>query len=186
MQLGFYFDQSRCSGCFACVVACKDWHDIPAGSVFWRRLITTEEGRFPRVSVAFFSVSCYHCARPLCLEACPVGAIRKREEDGIVVVDRDSCLGLGKCGGSCREACPYGAPQFGEEADHRMQKCDLCQERWAEGKKPICVQACPMRALDAGSLEELELRYGKKREEVSGLARDMESQPSILCKGKSS
>ena len=44
MQLGFYFDQSRCSNCLTCVVACKDWHDIPAGPVSWRRVVTLEEG----------------------------------------------------------------------------------------------------------------------------------------------
>jgi anaerobic dimethyl sulfoxide reductase subunit B (iron-sulfur subunit) len=35
MQLAFYFDQTRCTGCYTCVVACKDWHDIPAGPASW-------------------------------------------------------------------------------------------------------------------------------------------------------
>ena len=41
-----------------------------------------------------------------------------------------------------------------------MQKCDLCLDRWAEGKKPICVSSCPMQALDAGPLDELRSKYG--------------------------
>ena len=45
-QMGFYFDQTRCTGCYACVVACKDWHDIDAGPVSWMRVNTIEKGKF--------------------------------------------------------------------------------------------------------------------------------------------
>ena len=44
MQLGFYFDQTRCTGCCTCMVACKDWNDIPAGPASWRRITSVEEG----------------------------------------------------------------------------------------------------------------------------------------------
>ena len=53
MQMGFYFDQTRCTGCYACVVACKDWHDVPAGPASWRKVATIEEGNFPDLFVAF-------------------------------------------------------------------------------------------------------------------------------------
>ncbi len=182
MQQGFYFNQSRCSGCFTCVVACKDWHDIPAGPVFWRRVTTTEQGRFPHVSVTFFSSSCYHCSEPPCVPACPVGAITKREEDGIVVVDHKLCQGKDSCD-LCLQACPYGAPQFGVEDNAKMEKCDLCLDRWLEGKKPICVEACLMRALDAGTMEELEAKYGRTRE-VIGFTYNETSKPSIVFKAK--
>jgi len=86
MQLGFYFDQSRCSGCFTCVVACKDWYDIPAGPIFWRRVTTTEQGQFPNVSVTFLSSSCYHCAEAPCIPACPAGAITKRKDKRLVLM----------------------------------------------------------------------------------------------------
>jgi anaerobic dimethyl sulfoxide reductase subunit B (iron-sulfur subunit) len=64
-----------------------------------------------------------------------------------------------------------------------MEKCDLCLERWQQGKMPICVEACPMRALDAGSLEELRSKYGDCRE-GAGFVRISEAGPSILIKGK--
>ena len=181
MQLGLYFDQSRCSGCFTCIVSCKDWHDTPAGPVFGMRVATIEQGRFPNVSVNFLTNSCYHCAEPPCVPACPVGAIRKREEDGIVVVDRETCLGFASCGGACQVACPYDAPQFEAEPDAKMEKCDLCLDRWSKGKKPVCVEACPMRALDAGPLDELESKHGLTRRAV-GFTYSEPSRPSIVFK----
>ena len=44
MQMGFYFDQTLCTGCYTCIVACKDWHDVPAGPASWMRLKTVEKG----------------------------------------------------------------------------------------------------------------------------------------------
>jgi len=76
-------------GYFACVVACKDWHDVPAGPASWLRVKTIENGKYPSLFVAFLPMMCYHCLKP----ACPVNAITKRENDGIVTVDRETCLG---------------------------------------------------------------------------------------------
>ncbi len=180
MQLGFYVDQSRCTGCFTCVVACKDWHDVPAGPCSWMRVKMIEKGRYPDLFVTFLPLTCYHCAEPACVNACPVNAITKRPQDGIVVVDREACLGRDNCG-VCLESCPYGAPQFADEENARMQKCDLCIERWREDKKPICVDACPMRALDAGPIEELRARYGDIRE-AEGFDHAEEVAPSITFK----
>lgn len=158
VQIGFYFDQTRCSNCFACMVACKDWHDLPAGPVFYRCVTAIEEGQYPDVRVHFLSTACHHCMEPPCVENCPNEAIVKRKSDGIVVVDPERCQGFSNCG-ICSEVCPYDVPQFGPEPEAVMQKCDLCLDRWAEGKKPICVDACTMRALDADSLESLESKY---------------------------
>jgi len=177
MQMGFYFDQTRCTGCYACIVACKDWHDVPPGPASWRRVIALEYGKFPDLFVAFLTTACYHCAHPACLEVCPAGAITKREQDGIVVVDEDACTACE----ICRDACPYAAPQFGAEADARMQKCNLCLERIAEGNKPVCVEGCPMRALDAGPLEELQAKYGNTSE-AEGFIYDKELSPSVVFK----
>ena len=90
---------------------------------------------------------------------------------------------LSACGGACRESCPYEAPQFGAESEARMQKCDLCAERWSEGKKPICVEGCPMRALDAGPLDELMQTYGDNRE-AAGFVWRPDLKPAIVIKGK--
>ena len=183
MQLGFYFDQSRCSGCLACVVACKDWHDIPAGPASWIRVTAIEKGKFPDLSLSYLFTPCWHCADPICVKACPVRAITKREEDGIVVVDRETCIGGEKCRFACRKTCPYHVPQFGEEPNPKMQKCNLCLERWAENKKPICVEACPMRALDAGPLDELKARYGSSQEAVD-FVYFKRLEPSVVFKTK--
>jgi anaerobic dimethyl sulfoxide reductase subunit B (iron-sulfur subunit) len=182
MQLAFYFDQTRCIGCYTCVVACKDWYDIPAGPVSWRRVLTIERGKYPKLFVAFLSLSCFHCAQPACVAVCPAGAISKRKEDGIVVVRGDACLGKTSCG-LCFEACPYGAPQFAAEEDAPMQKCNFCLERWAEGKKPVCVAGCPTRALDAGPIEEMEERYGKVRE-AAGFTYDEKVRPAVVFRPK--
>ena len=180
--MGFYFDQTRCIGCLTCVVACKDAHDIAAGPVSWRRVTEIEGGKFPKVFVSFLSSACYHCRRPACIPACPSGAVHKRERDGIVVVDREKCLGREDCG-LCREACPYGAPQFGDEEDAKMQKCDLCLDRRSMGKPPICVAACRTRALDAGPIDELKAKYGGGNEE-NGLSHSERLQPSVIFKAK--
>jgi len=59
----------------------------------------------------------------------------------------------------------------------------MCYDRWAEGKKPICVQGCPMRALDAGPLDEMEARYGGTRE-VEGFTFSEVTKPSVVFKAK--
>ncbi|MDO8473827.1 MAG: 4Fe-4S dicluster domain-containing protein [Dehalococcoidia bacterium] len=179
MQAGFYFDQTACTRCCTCIVACKDWHDLPAGPASFIRIKSTEKGKFPDVSVHHMFLSCFHCVEPACIPACPANAIRKRE-DGIVVVDRDACLGKEKCQ-MCLEVCPYEAPQFGAEKKATMQKCDLCAERLAEKKKPICVDACPMYALDAGPIEELRAKHGDVRE-AEGFTYSPKLKPSIVMR----
>ena len=183
MQRGIYFDQTRCSGCLACVVSCKDWHDLAAGPSKWIWVTTNERGEFPNLSVSFLVNLCYHCVEPPCVMVCPVQAIIKRKEDGIVVVDSKRCIGRDKCGGLCLKACPYNAPQFGVEPNPRMEKCDLCLERWNEGKKPICVAGCPTRALDAGTIEELQAKYGKITE-AEGFTYSSKLRPAIIFRPK--
>ncbi len=184
MQYGFYIDQNRCMGCFACVVACKDWHDVPAGPANWINVKTMETGKYPDLLVAFLPGTCYHCSKPACLPACPANAITKRQEDGIVTVDSEACLGQDKCG-LCLEACPYEAPQFGAEANPTMQKCNFCIDRWTENRKPVCVSSCPMYALDAGPMNELIKKYGNVKN-AHGFVYSEEIAPSIIYKPKKS
>ena len=155
---------------------------MPAGPASWIKVKTIEKGKYPDLFVAFLPVTCYHCLQPACIPACPVGAIAKREKDGIVTVDREICLGKDSCG-LCLEACPYDAPQFGSEENARMQKCDLCIDRWAEGKKPVCVDGCPMRALDAGPINELKAKYSDIRD-TEGFVYSDELAPSVTFKPK--
>lgn len=181
-QKGFYFDQTRCTGCLACAVACKDWHDTPAGPSRWVRITSKEEGRFPHPTVSFLFQSCHHCADPACLTACPHAAIMKREEDGIVLVRAEACVGKQACG-LCLEACLYQAPQFWDEPETSMEKCDLCLDRWEAGKKPICVDSCPARALDAGLLEDLTKKY-PTMPDADGFDHSARLKPSIIFRPK--
>ncbi len=184
MQRAFYFDQTRCTGCYTCTVACKDWHDVPAGPASWMRVKTIEKGKYPNLFVAFLAQPCYHCAKPACVEACPVNAITKRKEDGVVLVDRETCLGKDKCN-LCLESCDYKAPQFGAEPNAKMQKCSFCPDRLEEGKQPICVAGCPMRALDSGPIEEMRAKYGKAND-AEGFDYSGKLKPSVVFKPRKS
>jgi anaerobic dimethyl sulfoxide reductase subunit B (iron-sulfur subunit) len=182
-QMGFYFDQTLCIGCYTCAVACKDWHDIDAGPVNWLRVKTIEKGEFPKPFLAYLVSVCYQCVNPPCILACPVKAITKRESDGIVVVDREKCLGNRECRMLCRNACPWDNPQFGPEENARMQKCDFCRERIEQGQQTVCVEACPMYAIDVGPLEELKAKYGDNVE-AAGFRYSERFQPAVLFKPK--
>jgi anaerobic dimethyl sulfoxide reductase subunit B (iron-sulfur subunit) len=138
-----------------------------------------ERGKFPNVFLANLSIACNHCSEPTCISVCPTNAITKREEDGIVIVDREKCLGNKNCEELCKKVCPYDSPQFGDEENAKMQKCDACLERLVERKKPICVDACPLRALDAGSLDELKVKYGDIKE-ADGFRYSDKIRPSII------
>lgn len=155
------FDASSCTGCKACQAACKD-HNGLGPSILWRRVYEVAGGGWTRAGAAWtqdvfawnLSISCNHCERPVCAEGCPTGAIRRRE-DGVVLLDSDKCMGCRYC----EWACPYGAPRF-DVARGAMTKCTLCSDRLEEGLAPSCVTACPMRALDFGTLEEMKGRPG--------------------------
>lgn len=162
-QLGFYVNLADCSGCKACEIACKDRKELPLG-VRWRRVYEYGGGEWVAdgdqmvpsgVFHYFVSTACMHCEKPICMEVCPASAISKRD-DGIVLIDPDKCIGCRYCSW----ACPYGAPQFNEEAKV-MTKCDFCVELQAQGQKPACVDACPYRALEFGDIEELKAKHGE-------------------------
>ncbi|SPT53510.1 DMSO reductase iron-sulfur subunit [Actinomyces bovis] len=160
---GFYFDQSLCTGCKACQVACKDKHDLPVG-VTWRRVVEYTGGSWkmdgntftPNVFSYYTSVACNHCENAVCMEVCPTTAMSKRE-DGTVYVDQSKCVGCRYC----QWACPYGAPQLDPRTGH-MTKCDLCYDYRSTGQAPACVSACPSRALDWGPIDELRKKYGEQ------------------------
>ncbi len=157
MQKGFYLDLSTCMGCYACVAACKNWNGVgPAVTAKpgtqgpkWRRVTYIESGSYPNPQIVEVSLSCMHCEKPACQAVCPTGAISKRSEDGIVVVDSTKCIGCHYCA----MACPFGAPQYG--ADGTMQKCNYCLDRTTKGQQPACVSTCPPGALKAGTMDDL-------------------------------
>jgi len=182
-QMGFYFDQTRCTGCYTCTVACKDWYDIDAGPVNLMRVNVIEKGKFPDLFAAYLATPCYHCLDPLCAKACPEQAIFKRDDDGIVLVDQDKCIGQKECPQKCLKACPYDAPQFGPAPDAKMEKCDFCQDRLAEGKMPVCVEACPMMAIEVGPMDELQKKHAGGHA-AEGYKYSKACKPAVLLKPK--
>ena len=157
-QYGFYVDTSRCIKCWACQVACKQWNQIPAGTVARRTVAEEWVGEFPDVNRVFTSQACNHCERPACVENCPVGAITKREEDGLVVVDQQACIGCQ----TCASVCPFGIPQYRPE-DGKMDKCDGCASCGKTPEdEPHCVATCPTKALHFGPIEEMEALAAEK------------------------
>jgi anaerobic dimethyl sulfoxide reductase subunit B (iron-sulfur subunit) len=161
-QYTFYFDSSACSGCKACQMACKDRHGLKVG-LLWRRVYEVAGGGWTRRGEAWLSsvfayhvsLACNHCQAPICAEVCPTRAITQRA-DGIVLLDPDRCVGCKYCSW----ACPYGAPQYDDEAG-TMAKCTFCVEDLDAGLPPSCVAACPLRALDFGDRGDLEAKYGR-------------------------
>jgi len=102
-----------------------------------------------KVTKAFFMPKmCNHCARPSCVQVCPVGATF-RTEDGVVLVDKDYCIGCRYC----IQACPYGARYFNEELDV-ADKCTWCYHRITKGLQPACVEVCPTKARIFGDLND--------------------------------
>ena len=168
-QVGFLFDESRCVKCRTCEVACKAARDVEPG-VHWRQITEEWSGEYPQVGVSYFSASCLHCAEPSCAATCPSGAISKRGEDGVVLVDREKCTGAEACG-ECLAACPYGVPQFGQ--DDTMQMCDYCT---GAGREPACTQSCPAGAIFSGPLEELRAKAAGRETRTIGGAEG----PSII------
>ncbi len=164
-QLAFHVDLSSCTGCKACQMACIDKNDLELGQR-WRRVYEFTGGDWVKMGNAyinsvftyFTSVSCQHCEDPICVNVCPSGAMHKRE-DGIVLVDTQKCLGCRYC----EWACPYGSPQYNPTLG-KMGKCNFCYDLIDAGGKPACVEACPMRALDFGPLDEMVARYGDLRD----------------------
>lgn len=181
-QIAFYMDMTLCTGCKACMVACKDKHDLDIG-VNWRRVVEYTGGEWIKegdtfrhnVFAYYVSIACNHCASPICVESCPTTAMHKNAY-GIVVLDQEKCVGCHYC----EWGCPYGAPQY-DEKKGCMTKCDFCMDYLVEGQDPSCVAACPTRALHFGELEELEQQF-RGSNALDPLPNAELTQPSLVLK----
>ncbi|MFZ7944359.1 MULTISPECIES: DMSO/selenate family reductase complex B subunit [Bacillaceae] len=181
-QLGFYINQSLCIGCKACTVACKDKNNLDVGINF-RRVYTYEEGSFIQqptkgivgnVKAFYFSIACNHCREPKCVPSCPVGAISKNKENGVVTIDQEACRGTQLC----VKACPYGAPQYNKKV-FKSDKCDFCLDLQEDGEDPVCVSTCPMNAIEFGDVRKLRKKYGDVSQ-IIGMPSNSITKPNIV------
>ncbi len=178
-RLGFYFDSTACIGCRTCQIACKDKNRLDVGVTF-RNVKTFQTGSYPKPSVFHYSASCNHCAEAKCVQGCPTGAMHFGE-DGTVQHDKNMCIGCKYCVMNC----PYSVPKYIEEKNV-VGKCDSCKDLRADGKNPACVDACLMRCLDFGDLDELKKKYGTDMvNEIPILPSANKTNPSLLIKPKS-
>ncbi len=153
MRWGMTIDLGRCTGCYGCVLACKQEHSTPTG-IHFRRMMFEEVGEYPTARRLHAPVQCNHCAEPPCVPVCPTKATYRRN-DGLVLVDADVCIGCGYC----MTACPYEQRHFvedrighfddgltpheqaGGEAGHdwdakrdTVVKCTFCEHRLARAE----------------------------------------------------
>ncbi len=176
MQQGFYFDPALCVKCHACEIACKSWNEVEVGPR-WREVVKVTSGSFPEVQAMNVSMACMHCGDAPCLKACPVQAITKRAEDGIVTVDQDKCIGCG----FCTWACPFNAPQLAAAAG-KMEKCNFCQTPGLErpvGLPRACEEVCPTGAIKSGSMVEL-ANAGRERVAAKLAATAQQGMPGLM------
>ncbi|SDI32187.1 Fe-S-cluster-containing dehydrogenase component [Ferrimonas sediminum] len=147
-QLGFVFRQENCVGCGACTVACQIHNELPE-NVRFRKVDRYEVEKGDGIVDVWLSHSCMHCGNPACLMVCPAQAYTIRH-DGLVVLDREKCTGCGLC----VSACPYDAVAM-VDTDGKAAKCNMCIELIDQGKKPACVDGCPVQCLDQDKIHQV-------------------------------
>ncbi len=177
VRWGFLVDTNKCVGCGMCVKACKNENEIPYDAPVTRtwveRYIVTKDGRTladsplggrdgytqreiseediepEDIAKAFFVPKlCNQCDNPACVQVCPVGATYKTD-DGVVLVDREWCIGCGYC----IMACPYGV-RFFHPVHKVAEKCNFCYHRITKGLDPACVQSCAFGARRLANLRD--------------------------------
>ena len=168
-KLGLVIDLDTCVGCQACATSCKEWNTqgysapltdehtqgAEATGVWLNRVhgYEVKEAGQEQSRIVHFPRSCLHCEEPACVTVCPTGASYKRAEDGIVLVNPETCIGCKLCSW----ACPYGAREY-DQSHGVMKKCTLCVDRIyndnleEEDRLPACVKACPTGARHFGDL----------------------------------
>jgi molybdopterin-containing oxidoreductase family iron-sulfur binding subunit len=213
VQFGYALDISRCIGCRRCVYGCVQENNQSRNpQVHWITVLEMEKekgvdleeadafydaDKVPRPGKFYFPVACQQCRNPACVKVCPVNATWQ-EQDGIVVIDYDWCIGC-RC---CMSACPYGARHFNwstpevpanelntetEYLGNRprpkgvVEKCTFCLQRVRQGQYPKCVEVCPVGARKFGNLLDpnSEIRYILENKRVFILKEDLKTMPKF-------
>jgi Fe-S-cluster-containing dehydrogenase component len=171
--VGMLYDATICIGCKACMVGCKEANDMPVDSELESPIWDTPSDLSPKTlniikvyrdgdasakdreidGFSFVKRHCMHCVDPVCVSVCPVTALIKDAETGVVSYDPDTCIGCRYC----VYACPFSIPKFDYEKAllGEIHKCQFCDHRLSEGKLPACVEHCPTGASLFGTREEI-------------------------------
>lgn len=159
-------DNTRCIGCRACMVACKEWNDLAGDSTDffagdgYQNPRDLDENNYTLITYAevpderewvFGRQLCMHCDKPACVSACPTNALTKHE-DGPVVFDEWRCIGCRYC----MQACPFMIPKYDYDSFFpKIHKCTFCADRVTEGLDPACAKVCPTDAIVYGEREDM-------------------------------
>jgi formate dehydrogenase iron-sulfur subunit len=173
----FLVDTTKCSGCRACQVSCKQWNNLPGEQTkFFAGPELTNPAELSAITfnhVKFFPVDrsypgkplwmimhkkCYHCEEANCLRVCPQEAISKVE--GWTVIDQSKCIGCGACVNECIYKVPHVLEQdmkkYGADGFIRKDKSYKCHACMVNKRKvPLCAQHCPTGALTFGDRDRL-------------------------------
>ncbi len=195
-------DIEKCIGCGLCVEACSKENNVPAGHyrTWIERYVVKKDGTvlidspdggingFPNnildedIDRAFFVPKlCNHCEHSPCTQVCPVGATFMND-DGVVLVDYDYCIGCRYC----IQACPYGS-RFWNPGLKTADKCTLCYHRITKGKLPACVEVCPTNARIFGDANDPESPVSKftRENQMMTLKPHLQTGAKISYKGLS-
>ncbi|MBP6647558.1 MAG: 4Fe-4S dicluster domain-containing protein [Burkholderiaceae bacterium] len=197
VRWGMLIDSTKCaSGCNDCVTACNTENGLSGGTKTtdsqWIRKIEIKEVRTGKTQS--LPVMCQHCAEPPCVDVCPTGASFKRA-DGIVLVDKHSCIGCRYC----MMACPYKARSFVHEpltnqnpdvprGKGTVESCTMCVHKVDKGESPACVSACAAAGHEAilfGDLNNPESEISRRIRSIqtTQLRADLKLDPGVSYHG---
>lgn len=136
------------------IVAGPNWEEILGGEFEKRAQDVNFEGvekeiysAFENTFMMYLPRLCEHCLNPSCVAACPSGAIYKRVEDGVVLIDQEKCRGWRMC----VSACPYKKIYYNWRSG-KSEKCTLCYPRLEAGQPTVCSETCVGRIRYLGVL----------------------------------
>ena len=181
-------DTTRCIGCNACVLACKDQFGMtndwlpyslaqPDSGQLWIFVDEKESGKAVDSStkVTYIPEPCMLCDKPPCVTAAQNGAAYKRP-DGIVILDPVKSKGQKQI----VDACPYGRIFWNDQLQI-PQKCTLCAHRLDQGLQPACVNACPTQIITIGDETTLASTIADKKAIV--LSPELGAVPKVYYAG---